>query len=68
MPRPGRPGVTSAAGAGTPKTAQRVWILQEHQPVPIEITVGATDGAMTHVLSGDVSAGTTVLVDIVTGA
>jgi HlyD family secretion protein len=67
MPRPGRPGVTRPATAGRPTTAQRVWILQENQPVPIEITVGATDGAMTQVLSGDVTAGTAVLVDVITG-
>jgi HlyD family secretion protein len=67
MPRPGRPGVTRQATAGRPAAAQRVWILQENQPVPIEITVGATDGAMTHVLSGDVTAGSAVLVDVITG-
>jgi HlyD family secretion protein len=67
MPRPGRPGVTRPATAGRPATAQRVWILKENQPVPIEITLGATDGAMTQVLSGDVTAGTAVLVDVITG-
>jgi HlyD family secretion protein len=59
--------VTRQATAGRPAAAQRVWILQENQPVPIEITVGATDGAMTHVLSGDVTAGSAVLVDVITG-
>jgi HlyD family secretion protein len=67
MPRPGRPGVTRPTTVGRPTMAQRVWILQESQPVPVEITVGATDGAMTQVLSGDVTAGTAVLVDIITG-
>jgi HlyD family secretion protein len=67
MPRPGRPGATRQATAARPATAQRVWILEENQPVPIAITVGATDGAMTQVLSGDVTAGTAVLVDVVTG-
>jgi HlyD family secretion protein len=67
MPRPGRPGVTRPATAGGPKAPQRVWILREKQPVPIEIAVGATDGAMTQVLSGDLMAGTAVLVDVLTG-
>jgi HlyD family secretion protein len=67
MPRPGRPGVTRPAAAARPTTAQRVWILKENQPVPIEITLGATDGAMTQVLSGDVTVGTAVLVDVITG-
>jgi HlyD family secretion protein len=66
MPRPGRPGVMRQATAGRP-TAQRVWILRENQPIPVEITVGATDGAMTQVLSGDITAGTPVLVDVITG-
>jgi HlyD family secretion protein len=67
MPRPGRPGVTRQATAGRPTTTHRVWILQENQPVPVEIVVGATDGALTQVLSGDVTAGTAVLVDVITG-
>jgi HlyD family secretion protein len=65
MPRPGRPGVTRQATAGRPTTAQRVWILRENQLIPVEITVGATDGAMTQVLSGDITAGTLVLVDVI---
>jgi len=67
MPRPGRPGVTRSAAGARPRTSQRVWILQENQPVPIDVTVGATDGAMTQILSGDLTAGTPVLVDVITG-
>lgn len=66
MPRPQRPAVTRSTGDGKRKTVQRVWILRDEQPVPIKVTVGATDGAMTEVLSGDLAAGTPVLVDVIT--
>jgi len=49
-----------AAGART----QRVWTLRDGQPVAITIQVGATDGQMTQVLSGDVQPGMALLTDV----
>lgn len=62
--RPRRPSTTPSAG-GKPKV-QRVWVLRDNQPVPIDVSIGATDGAMTEVLSGDLTAGTPILVDVIT--
>jgi HlyD family secretion protein len=64
MPRPRRPSPTQST-AGKPRAMQRVWILRDNQPVPIDLSVGATDGAMTEILSGDLAAGARILVDVV---
>jgi HlyD family secretion protein len=65
MPRPGRSGGTRSIGGSKSKAVHRVWLLHENEPVPIDLTVGATDGAMTEVLSGDLTPGTPVLVDVI---
>jgi len=44
---------------------QRVWTLREGQLVPVVVTIGATDGVMTEVISGDVVPGSTLVVDTV---
>jgi HlyD family secretion protein len=44
---------------------QRVWMLQNGIPVAIPVTLGATDGSMTQVLTGDVNPGLSLLVDVV---
>jgi HlyD family secretion protein len=41
-----------------------VYELQGNEPVPVEIQVGLTDGRLTQVTGGDVSAGTELVVDI----
>jgi HlyD family secretion protein len=45
--------------------AQKVWTLQNDKPVKIAVTVGATDGQMTQLLSGEVQAGMALLVDVI---
>jgi len=40
-----------------------VWILQDGAPADVPVTVGATDGARTEILGGDVKAGQPVIVD-----
>jgi HlyD family secretion protein len=42
---------------------QHVWTLQDGIPVSIPVMVGATDGSMTEILSGDVKPGLPLLVD-----
>jgi HlyD family secretion protein len=50
------------------KGQQRVWTLRDGVPVAIPVTVGATDGKMTEVVSGDVAPGLPLLVDTVSPA
>jgi HlyD family secretion protein len=64
MPRPPRRTVTRATGEKA-KGARRIWVLREGQAVPVDVNVGATDGAMTEILSGELAAGTPVIVDTV---
>lgn len=47
------------------KGEQRVWILRDGLPVPVPVRVGATDGRVTEVLSGNLEPGQRVLVDTV---
>jgi HlyD family secretion protein len=44
---------------------QQVWTLQNGKPVKLAVTVGATDGQMTQLLSGNVKAGMALLVDVI---
>jgi HlyD family secretion protein len=65
MPRPPRFG---GAGETGPPARQRLWVLRNGEPVQVEVDVGATDGEMTQVVSGDLAPGALVIVDAVTGA
>lgn len=42
----------------------QVWTLQQGQPVAMEVSVGASDGSRSQILSGDVQPGMTLLVDV----
>ncbi len=44
---------------------RKIWILKRRQPVPVLITVGATNGIMTQVISGNIQPGTKVILDII---
>ncbi|HKJ44735.1 MAG TPA: efflux RND transporter periplasmic adaptor subunit [Balneolales bacterium] len=44
-----------------------VWTLREGKPVAIPVTTGLSDGVKTQILSGDVTLGMTLLVDVSTG-
>jgi HlyD family secretion protein len=66
MPRPLRSAAARSADGGRAKGVQREWVLRENEPVAVEVTVGTTDGVMTEIVAGDVAAGTTVLVDVLT--
>ena len=41
----------------------RVWVLQEGQPVPLDVTTGATNGRMTEITGGDLKAGMQVITE-----
>lgn len=56
MPRP--PGGRQRAQPSRPETSvgnseQRVWILEEGRPRPVNVKTGITDGKMTEIVSGD---------------
>ncbi len=61
MPRPpSQPTKASAFAAnGTPK----VWVLRDGKAVPVEIKTGATNGQVTEVLGGTLTAGTQVITE-----
>ncbi len=44
---------------------RKIWILKGRHPVPVLVTIGATNGIMTQVISGNIQAGTKVILDIV---
>jgi HlyD family secretion protein len=47
------------------KKEQRVWKLQNDQPMPIPVTIGMTDGIMTEIIAGDITPGLALLIDTV---
>jgi HlyD family secretion protein len=63
MPRPpAAPPKPEAPPAGA---RPRVWVLQAGRPGPVEVTTGATNGHLTEVLSGLLTAGTPVILETV---
>ena len=59
---PRRPSSTQPEPAKLRTGRQRVWILRNGQPTPIEVTAGMTDGRMTALTAGDMQPGTPVIV------
>ncbi|HWR77632.1 MAG TPA: efflux RND transporter periplasmic adaptor subunit [Thiobacillus sp.] len=61
MPRPPSQAkkVQVTAGGG----AQRVWVLQDGQPVAIDVKTGATNGRVTEITSGNLEAGMRVITE-----
>lgn len=47
------------------RRGERVWVLRQAKPTAIDVTVGSSDGRSTELVSGQVPAGTDVLVDVV---
>lgn len=69
MPRPPRPQTEKTARPVPGKEATRqVWVLQNNQPVAVEVKTGATNGRMTEILEGGIEAGTQVITDTVATA
>jgi HlyD family secretion protein len=65
LPRPPPSQKSDNGNAG--KGQQRVWILKDGKPVAVPVTTGSTSGSLTEVTSGDLTPGTHVVVDILTG-
>ena len=53
---------------GTTSGEQRVYVLREGQPVPVSVTVGASDGRRSEITGGSLAAGDAVIVDATTPA
>lgn len=59
---PAKPGEKKTSTVVDPR--HHVWVLQGTTPVSIEVKIGATDGLVTEIVSGEVKPGTEVLVDV----
>jgi len=66
FPRPPRAPPRQPQASGE-RRQQQVWTLRNGQPVPISVTVGATNGRVTHVVSGAVEPGLEVIIDTLHG-
>ncbi len=67
MPRPPRPArqPTIKPSKGS---AQRLWVLRDGMPAPVDVTVGPSDGRMTEITGGDVREGTPVITEMSSAA
>src|SRR5215470_3704882 len=68
-PRPGGASGRSGAGQGSPAApgSRSIWVLRDGRPVPVQITVGVSDGTLTEVLSGPLQPGDKVLTGVEVG-
>lgn len=55
LPRP--PHMARTRRPGARPDQPRVWVLRDGQPVPVDVTVGVSDGHVTEVTGGDLRAG-----------
>lgn len=67
FPAPPRPPPRQVQKSGE-RRQQQVWTLRDGQPVAIAVTVGATDGRVTQVVSGGVEPGFDVITDVLLNA
>ncbi len=61
LPHPPRFG-----GASRPEqtgTEREIWVLRDGKAVPVQVTIGITDGSRTRIVKGDIAAGDKVIVD-----
>jgi HlyD family secretion protein len=67
LPHPPVSGTQQPEDAAT-KKQQRVWTLRDGRLAAVPVTVGATNGAMTEILAGEIQPGMAVVVDSVSSA
>jgi HlyD family secretion protein len=65
LPRPPATPAKPREESAADKKQQRVWTLKDGQPTVTPVTVGATDGIWTEVVAGDITPGTSLLIDAV---
>jgi len=63
FPRPPRASRNRETEGAKDRHVQKVYTLERGVPVPIEVTTGASDGNHTEIRSGDLKAGTDLVVD-----
>ena len=65
MPRPPRSPNAKTVKPASGSTERQLWVLREGQPVAVTVTIGVSDGRMTEVVGGELSAGDAVITDTV---
>ncbi len=68
LPRPPRPDSQQPAAKAADKGRQQVWIVKDGRLTSVPVTVGATNGNLTEILTGAIRPGLAVVVDVLTGA
>ncbi len=68
LPHPPKPGGMPRDESGGNKQQKRIWVLKNGQITPVSITIGASNGGVTEITSGNLLPGTEVVTDIVTRA
>ena len=68
VPRPPGHGPRKSTNSEPKGAEQRVWVLQDGQPVEVPITVGVSDGRHTEVTGGSLAAGAQVITEAVQAA
>jgi HlyD family secretion protein len=63
MPGMGRDDQKKDSDASAALNTPRVWVLQNGMPSPINVTVGSTNGKFTEIKSGNLKAGTPLIVE-----
>lgn len=63
-----RPPPVTKRALDEPSVGTRVWTLRGNEPVALNLTTGASDGARTEIVSGSLKVGTAVIVDALTPA
>jgi HlyD family secretion protein len=63
LPRP--PQFRAASRRDEAGSARKLWILRDGAPVPVPVTIGASDGRRSEIRAGDLAAGQAVIVDSV---
>jgi len=66
LPRPPKQGGQQRDDTGG-RQQKRIWTLKNGQLSPVSITIGASNGGLTEVTSGDIQPGTEVVTDVITG-
>jgi HlyD family secretion protein len=65
FPRPARTRPQHHGNGTDARQGRRVWTLRDGQPMPVPVTVGATDGMLTEITGGEVTAGMPLIIEAV---
>ena len=64
LPRPPPATRRAKAPALAEDGSQRIWVLRDGEPVPVQVKVGATDGRVTEIGGGELQAGMLVITEL----